>query len=516
IYFNFKYSLAAPDQDSAKLMVHAMEIVKTGHILIPDWRYMTTHEIDSAMLLALPFLALTSNIGLSFAISNIIFIFVVIALILTLFNNLKIRLRYALATCCIILIPYQFGMLEYLNMLFFRGGQYSIKVLIPLLAITILSFPEKKLSRDITLSAIWLFLVFLCSFSSGLFPFVTGILPIVGVYVQRFLNDKKDSSVSGFRTLILSMAVVLSMAGFAIHQINDISASGIDAVVTTATGFWGRIGVNLSYYFSVMNGLPSVDWIFINNSVPDVNVVSVDGIGYVFRFFFALAVLIIAIRYLIRVFRKKPEGDSEQTEPIILYMSAIIAVNMIIHLLSSYNQPRYYLVDVIFMMIEAGIFISSVMGEFKPRIRSFAWVCLIFSLALIWFTSKRTVGTNLVSRNYYASCYEMCDFFRGQNVDNVIFIDSTPVEEICRLLLPEQKFSNYLSTENTFISYDWYKNTGSREYYGDSSIVVSVYYDDLIPVFGEEANEKYTYLGSVGPFKMFRADEFCIPLNDQA
>ena len=73
IYFNFKYSLAAPDQDSAKLMVHAMEMVKTGHILIPDWRYMTTHEIDSAMLLALPFLAITSNIGLSFAISNIIF-----------------------------------------------------------------------------------------------------------------------------------------------------------------------------------------------------------------------------------------------------------------------------------------------------------------------------------------------------------------------------------------------------------------------------------------------------------
>ena len=244
------------------------------------------------------------------------------------------------------------------------------------------------------------------------------------------------------------------------------------------------------------------------------NVVSAEGIGYVFRFFLALAVLIIAFRYIIRVFGKRSDNDPAQSEPVVLYMSAIIAANIIIHLLCSYNTPRYYLIEVIFMLIEAGIFLSSVMEEFKPHIRSFAWMCLIISLAVIWYTSKRTVGANLVLRNYFASCYDMCVFFLEQNVDNVIFLDNTPTEEICRVLLPEQKFSNYVSPDKNFVSYDWYKNTGSREYYGDSSIVVSQYYDDLTPVFGEEVNEKYIYLGSVGSYKMFRSDDFCIPLND--
>ena len=196
IKYNLIHASAAMDQDAAKLMTHTIEIVRTGKLLIPNWRYMTTHEIDSSMLLAIPFYAITKNLYLSFALSNTIYMFVLLALLLSLFKNFGAKSEIALLVCCLIYIPYSFGMLDYMNMLFIRGGQYSIKILIPLLAILILTFPDKNKKRDYTLSAVWLFLVFLSAFSSGLFPFVTGILPIAGAYfVNAFFRKKNTGSI---------------------------------------------------------------------------------------------------------------------------------------------------------------------------------------------------------------------------------------------------------------------------------------------------------------------------------
>ena len=87
IKYNLIHASAAMDQDAAKLMTHTIEIVRTGKLLIPNWRYMTTHEIDSSMLLAIPFYAITKNLYLSFALSNTIYMFVLLAVLLSLFKN---------------------------------------------------------------------------------------------------------------------------------------------------------------------------------------------------------------------------------------------------------------------------------------------------------------------------------------------------------------------------------------------------------------------------------------------
>ena len=163
IKYNLIHAYGVMDQDAAKLITHAMEIVRTGKLLIPNWSYMTTHEIDSSMLLAIPFYAITKKLYFSFALSNIIYMFVLLAVVMGIFKNCGIRSEISLFICCLIYIPYNFGMLDYMNMMFIRGAQYSIKVLIPLLAILIITFPDKNKKRDIALSAIWLFLAFLCT-----------------------------------------------------------------------------------------------------------------------------------------------------------------------------------------------------------------------------------------------------------------------------------------------------------------------------------------------------------------
>ena len=66
IKYNLIHAYGVMDQDAAKLITHAMEIVRTGKLLIPNWSYMTTHEIDSSMLLAIPFYAITKKLYFSF------------------------------------------------------------------------------------------------------------------------------------------------------------------------------------------------------------------------------------------------------------------------------------------------------------------------------------------------------------------------------------------------------------------------------------------------------------------
>ena len=508
IKYNLIHASAAMDQDAAKLMTHTIEIVRTGKLLIPNWRYMTTHEIDSSMLLAIPFYAITKNLYLSFALSNTIYMFVLLAVLLSLFKNFGAKSEIALLVCCLIYIPYSFGMLDYMNMLFIRGGQYSIKILIPLLAILILTFPDKNKKRDYTLSAVWLFLVFLSAFSSGLFPFVTGILPIAGAYfVNAFFRKKNTGSINAFRTVLLIAGSVLSLVGFAVHQHYNISPSGINATLTFSEDFGDRIFINIGYYFNLINALPSKYY-------GDYSIVTLEGAGYILRFALAVFLLISAFHFVALFFggrENNPSGDKAHVAT--GYMSAIVIVNVLIHLLCSYDTSRYYLVEVICMIILAGIYISRLTTDISNKALTIVWIGLCICVCGIWYTSKKYVETCQTTKNLFGYCYGICDFIETQNVDNVIILDNTAVDEICRILLPDTKVSNYNSVDDTYISYDWYTTTGERSYYGDSSIIVTQYRDDLEPVFGSEVASHYEFIGQINGFNLFRSDEFCLPLD---
>ncbi len=129
----------ALDLDSSAMMNHLREMVKNGKLLISDWNYVSTLEIDSSMLLALPFYMLTKSMWISYALSNCIYILVLTFVVFWIFHNCRIKIEYALGVCCLLFVPYSFGMLAYVNMMFFRAAQYSVKVLVPLLGIALFS-----------------------------------------------------------------------------------------------------------------------------------------------------------------------------------------------------------------------------------------------------------------------------------------------------------------------------------------------------------------------------------------
>lgn len=503
IRFNFVHATESMDQDAAKLITHTIEIVRTKKLLIPHWRYMTTHEIDSSMLLAIPFYAVTNDIWFSFALSNSLYCFVLLYTLLTIFRNCHTRAESALLVCCLFFIPYSFGMLDYMNMLFVRASQYSIKILIPLLTIALLTLRDRKPLRDAILAAIWLALVFISSFSSGLFPFITGILPILGAYLIDAIYRKDRTSISARKTALLAAGSALSIIGFAVHQHYRISQSGMDAALTQAMDFGNRLFVNIGQFFALINALPNKQW------ADSCSIVSLTGLGYLMRFALALALIMSAI-YACYLFFAPISHQNEWASDgvslsVIRYAAATILVNVLIHALSTYNAPRYYLMELVCILLLLGIFSSRILDSLDGVSELVTCILIPLFLSGIWVSSVRYVSTCREAQDTYGFCNDICAYAKAQDVDNVIVINSTEVDEICRVFLPERRVSNYSLKDRAFLSYDWYESeiTGAQEYYGNSVMIVARNFNDIESAFGSDFAAPYRLVGEAGDFQLF-------------
>lgn len=110
IYLNLFHCSSYIDYDMAKLYRHAIEIVRNGSFLIPDWKYITTMELDCSLFLAIPFYLLTKNIYISFGIANVIFIFLYLFVIFDILKKFDIRFEYKCVAAFLFLIPYRLGL----------------------------------------------------------------------------------------------------------------------------------------------------------------------------------------------------------------------------------------------------------------------------------------------------------------------------------------------------------------------------------------------------------------------
>ena len=165
--------------DEAKLYRHAIEMWNNRSFIIPDWDYISTMELDCSLLLALPIYGVTHNIYLSFGIANLIFLFLFLFVIWDILRKMKVKTIYKYFVMILFLLPYRIGMLEYLNMMFFNGSQYVVKVLVPMLLIDL--FLEDKLFniKNMIILALFAVLMTITSMSSGTYVFISGVFPVI-------------------------------------------------------------------------------------------------------------------------------------------------------------------------------------------------------------------------------------------------------------------------------------------------------------------------------------------------
>ena len=129
---------ATLDGDAAKVCANLRGVWEQGRLILQDWVYPTTMELDCALLFALPFYGLTGDPVLALHLADGVLVFAWAGVVWLLCRRLGARRGTAALAVLLVLAPWRFGMLDYWNMLFLNAAQYSFKVLLPLLLFALL------------------------------------------------------------------------------------------------------------------------------------------------------------------------------------------------------------------------------------------------------------------------------------------------------------------------------------------------------------------------------------------
>ena len=176
-YVNLCLTSHILDGDGADLYGHIIEMAEQGTLFLPEWKYTTTMELDCVTIFALPLYLLTRRIFGSVGIANILLILLLAAVILRVVKNLGGTSLQGYFSLLLVLLPYDVGMLDYMDMLLFGGSQYLVKVLVPLLLVILLTEKTRTPSR-ILFAVLYSFLLFVTSLSSGLYVLLLGLFPL--------------------------------------------------------------------------------------------------------------------------------------------------------------------------------------------------------------------------------------------------------------------------------------------------------------------------------------------------
>lgn len=498
IYLNLFESPTMIDYDGAKLYKHAIEIWKEKTFLLPDWKYITTMELDCSLLPALLFYGITGNIFLSFGLSNILILFVFLFVVYMLIKRTACG-RYAPLALSIILIPFEMGMLAYLNMLFFNGAQYGIKVLIPLLFLLLLTTPDHKRKTPGTILGVLLysFLLFLTSFSSGVYVMMCGIAPLIaGFLIQTLLNGKLQRE-NFAQTGLCILSGVCFLAGSLLSSLLDISAKGNTMLLTKAENFQMNLNACFLGLFQTLRAMGSAD----------IPVLSVQGIAGLLRIGLTLALLFVALIQWRKFFAPSPKLDVKKLLSLIFLWNLLI----LIFIDTRYSpgnltmEYRYYLIAYIPLMILFAIQMGEWLDSASFAMKRTMQISLAGAVLILW---GGCVKSALEYRGISEYANEITAYIGGleQEVDSVFFLPDEQAPEICRLLDDTRTYCSY-GTGGGLVVNDYYHSYIDRSSHGDRNLLFVYDWetpDQYLPYY---ISSQYEKIGTVRWFDVYYSEK---------
>lgn len=488
-YCNFTVSRDNIDCDSAKLYVHAIEMWRNKTFLIPDWSYITTLELDCSLLLAVPLFGLLGDIYTAFSISNLIFLVLLIWVIFRLFSNKDAS--YPLLASILICIPYGIGQLDYMNMLFFNGSQYMIKVMLPLMLMVLLLNPYDIKSKDrgyhikeLVFMAIYFLLLFVTGFSSGAYVAVTGLFPvIVGSFLWRLYNREK---VTWSFWLYSGLSGGVTLAGLVLNAVCEINSKGNSMALCDV---YGQLQDNIS---SCLIGIFEV---FGGAAYANVEVLSYAGLNILARMFFVFLILGCAYFVWRKIVNRKAVGRPAVLLAIFLWNTFILSICNV-----RYGAPtfeyRYHLMGALPLLCITAEVMLDWYNSCEKKTKLFGVLAALAVLLVLNATSYRAV---FQSKKDYSHLQEICDFANENGVDYVYFFDSESAE-ICRLL--DYEGANYLTAmvAGWTVVYDYYEKYVEAPVILGNEMLVWESEEETVEMFGR-TYVRYAAIGGRGIYR---------------
>lgn len=447
------------DCDSAKLYVHVIEMWKNRTFFIPGWSYITTLELDCPAILAMPLFGLTGNIYIAFGISNLLFALLLIWVLYQIFQGKSAV--YPLVSAILILLPYRTGQLDYYNMMFFNGGQYTMKVMLPLILVALLiqNKSGRPGKREVFLAVLYGFFVFLSGCSGGMYVFACGLFPVLAGYLlcQLFSGGKP-----GVRYWIYGAGTLaLAGGGMLVNVLIGAETKGMQMnLVNIADGFEGN-------FFAVLVGIFEL---FGGAAYGSVSVMSGHGINILIRIGYVFVLLYCVARSVKRLLNKKGDVLSGM-------LAAVFVWNLLILLLcdtrygSATYEYRYHLMGMIpAMCLAAGWFAEGCLeqGGFFGRALSWGSALLFLFLAATSVKGFLEYKTPMLDQ-----LESICEYADNRNVEEVYVFYDSQTPELMRLI--DYEGPVYLLLRNFdggLMAYDYYEKYVNGTGRLDGAVVV--------------------------------------------
>ena len=487
IYVNLRLNCPY-DQDSAKVIYHAVKMWESKSFVLPNWSYITTGEWDCTAFLAMPIYGITNNIFLAFALANIINIFLFVYIIIILFKSAKVQLSYAIIALIILLLPYSVGMLEYSNMLFFSAGQYIYKVLVPLCIIVLLDYEP---NRHIFYNACFLItalLLLLTTTSSGLYPIVSAVFPILLIRLLYYIAQRKMPSKR--EVIALLMIIGVSILGIFIHYYENINSSADSQVFVSST----NLIINIQKYF-----IDSINifGIFNNESISVISIKCITRVLKLMLAFFVFFLGLISIKDLSKVFKSAFTRESFKTDFSCksIIKAELLSLTLINSLLVILTVPakRYLLIGTVALIIASVVVFSDI------SIQQWCNYLIGISLIALVILSFRDFDKEYTIKYSPKTSLKIIEVAQNCNADNVIFFSSAWAE-ITRSFDTNLSCITYIDSETGFFDYDVYYGHKELDTLNQNNIVCLEKDINTLPIdqFGG-----YYYYTSVDNFDIY-------------
>jgi hypothetical protein len=502
LYFNFFKVRMAVDQDYAQLLFHAIEMGNKHKLLLDNWLYSTTGEFDSPMLLAALFYDICGDVYLGYALSNLINILLWVFVINTLIDNVGGTVYEKFMAMALVFTTYDFSILAYTNMMFIRGSQYTMKVLLPVMMITVLTFPKDKLrsKKSIFLTVVFYLMTLLTAFSSGSYVFLNGYTAVIFCTIMYYILNKNCLN-KRFYVIHLVSVFATTFLGLVLGKIFEISTKSDSFMIRNDIDIIEALGNSIGDLFWALRLFPDYG----------VSVGDVEAIGIVLRWA-VIALICFGFASIKKAFGFDQYGKNQDTiDEKSFAEAALISVFVTTILLLTLipSRIRYQLIGLIPLMLVAALNVEKWMQKVEDAYKKFFYViCAVLFIANSCFSISYDAKLWLAGeKSGYQVDYEVneaiAQLLDDNQVDLAYVYEDNRIRAGMTLADPDRRYAVCNSDGSIWIGWDNYIEIAqsNESDFGSRNAIILGEHGELPEYF-----QNYSVIGNIGEYEIWVSD----------
>lgn len=507
-YFNMTDVRYSMDHDMANGFYHCREMIRNRTINIPDWHHTTSMELDTTFFFAIPIYLLIKDLFVASGIASILYVILYVITIYGILYCAGIERKFIYLTITLVLTPYTFGMLDYMNMLFFGVSWYTVKVLTPLLLIWLIQLygmwqnlgKKQKIGTGIV-TVIYCLMLFITSLSTGIYTMMCGILPIfIYMLFEIWIDGSFTRKYNRMHLLLAGVSVFSFLIGYRIYGQVFHETSRAEMYLTKLENYAVNVRACIAGIFQVFGGMP----------MEEIAVMSPEGIVYCLRIGLVLLFLLTFFIHIPKLIKKEEGIDCRKFLTFLfLFNCAVLIVSDTRYSTNTTMEYRYYLISAVPLMVLFGTELNQIHHLWNDFQKNAAYVVLALGMILLLWGNNGNVLKNW-DRSSYA--IELCDYFNTLDIESVFFVNDDKTSNVCRAIDENHKYGTFMADTQTLkLSYCSYNASASGSYYGAKNAIAIVKDTAMSDYMPEQIAQQYHKVGTVRWFDIYVSDMVYFP-----